>query len=186
MCTVTTDFTGIGQRIQGIREASDVSVAELASELGVSPETLEGWEATGADVPISAIFHLASKFGVDMTEILTGNPARLDTYQIVRKKEGQVVDRLPGYHFQDLAWKFTNKVMQPLMVTLDPGDEVAALVTHEGQEFNLVLEGDVAIRFGEKEFVLGPGDSVFFDPSIPHGQRCAGDVPAVFVTVLAE
>lgn len=183
---MTTDFEGIGQRIRGIREASDVSVAEIAAELGVEEATVDGWEETGADVPISALYHLASKFGVDMTEILTGNPARLDTYQIVRKKEGQLIDRLPGYHFQDLAWKFTDKVMQPLMVTLDPGDEIAELVTHEGQEFNLVIEGDVAIRFGDKEFILGPGDSVFFDPSIPHGQRCAGDIPAVFVTILAE
>ena len=33
--------------------------------------------------------------------------------------------------------------MQPLPVVLDPSDEPAKLVTHTGQEFNLVIEGTV-------------------------------------------
>ena len=29
-------------------------------------------------------------------------------------------------------------------------------------------------------------DSVYFNPAVPHGQRCGGDVPAKFVTIIAE
>ncbi len=183
---MTTDFKEIGLRIKGLRESCDISREELAAELGVSAETYAAYEETGADVPISAIYHIASRFGVDFTEILTGTGAKLDTYQVVKAGRGRTVDRYPGYYYQDLAWRFNHKIMQPLMVTLDPSDEPAEPVTHAGQEFNLVLSGTVLVTFDDKELELNAGDSIYFNPTHPHGQKCGGDVPAVFVTIIAE
>lgn len=183
---MTTEFKQIGLRIKGLREACDISREEMAADLGIDVGTYVAYEETGADVPISAIFHMASKFGVDMTELLTGIPARLDTYHVVKAGTGRTVDRYPGYHYQDLAWGFTHKIMQPLLVTLDPSDEPAELVTHRGQEFNLVMKGTVVVTFGDKEITLEAGDSVYFDPTHPHGQKCGGDEPAQFVTVIVE
>jgi transcriptional regulator with XRE-family HTH domain len=183
---MTTQFKQIGLRIKGLREACDISREEMAADLGIEVSTYVAYEETGADVPISAIFHMASKFGVDMTELLTGIPARLDTYQVVKAGTGRMVDRFPGYCYQDLAWGFTHKIMQPLLVTLDPSDETAELVTHRGQEFNLVLRGTVVVTFGDKELVLEEGDSIYFNPILPHGQKCGGDEPAQFVTVIVE
>ena len=183
---MTTEFKEIGLRIKGLREACDISREELARDLGVDVATYAAYEDTGADVPISALYHMASKFGVDMNEILTGVPARLDTYQVVRGGNGRTVDRYPGYCYQDLAWGFTHKIMQPLLVTLDPSDEPAELVTHSGQEFNLVLSGKVIVTYDGKDLVLEAGDSIYFNPEHPHGQRCGSDTPAAFVTVIAE
>ncbi|NGM17307.1 helix-turn-helix domain-containing protein [Xiamenia xianingshaonis] len=176
----------IGLRIKGLREACDVTCEDMAAELEVPLETYKKWEETGADVPISAIYHMARHFGVEFTEILTGTAAKLNTYHVVRNGEGMEVDRNPEYHFEDLAWRYTGKVMQPLLVVLDPTDKPAKLVTHTGQEFNLVTEGCVIVSWGTKEFELHPGDSIYFNPEVPHGQRCAGDKPAKFVTIIAE
>lgn len=183
---MVTEFSEIGARIKGLREACDVAKEDMARDLGVDVAAYESWEETGADVPISAIYHMSKRFNVDFTEILTGTNAKLDTYQVVRKGEGRVVDRYPGYYYEDLAWHINRKIMQPLLVTLDPSDEPAALVTHTGQEFNLVLEGKVVVVFDDKEFVLEPGDSIYFNPMHEHGQKCGGDVPAKFVTIIAE
>ncbi|MCL2503707.1 MAG: XRE family transcriptional regulator [Coriobacteriia bacterium] len=181
-----TGFKEIGLRISGLREACDIPREELARDLGVPLKTYEQWEETGADIPISAIYHIASRFGVDLTELLTGDKAHLDTYQVVKAGQGLTVDRYPGYQYRDLAWRFGKKVMQPLHVILDPSDEPAALVTHSGQEFNLVLSGIIIVSFDDKEFELGPGDSIYFNPRHPHGQRCGSDVPAEFVTIIIE
>jgi transcriptional regulator with XRE-family HTH domain len=183
---MVTEFKEIGLRIKGLREACDVTREEMAIELEVPLETYINWEETGADVPISAIYHLAHKFGVEFTEILTGTAAKLNTYHVVRAGQGREVDRYPGYYYEDLAWRYSGKIMQPLLVTLNPSDEPAKLVTHTGQEFNIVLEGSIALTWGDNEFVLNEGDSMYFNPSIPHGQRCASDTPAKFVTIIAE
>lgn len=183
---MTTDFREIGRRIEGLREACDITREAMAEDLGVSVETYTSYEQTGADVPISAIYHMAHRFGVDFNEILTGTGGKLDTYQIVKAGRGRTVDRYPGYYYQDLAWSYAHKIVQPLLVTLDPSDEPAALVTHGGQEFNLVLEGSIVFTFDDKEFELNAGDSIYFNPTHPHGQKCRGDVPAVFLTIIAE
>lgn len=183
---MSTELKEIGLRIKGLRESCDMTREELAEELGVSAQTYADYEEFGANVPISAIYHIANRFGVDLTEILTGTAAKLDTYQVVRAGGGRTVDRYPGYNYQDLAWRFSGKIMQPLLVTLDPTDEPAALVTHSGQEFNLVMSGTVAITFDDKELVLEAGDSIYFNPTHPHGQKCVGNVSAQFVTIIAE
>ncbi|MBR5259275.1 MAG: helix-turn-helix transcriptional regulator [Eggerthellaceae bacterium] len=176
----------IGLRIEGLREACDVTQEEMARELSVDLETYQRWEQTGADVPISAIYHMAKTFGVEFTEILTGTAAKLDTYQVVRAGEGKEVDRYPGYYYEDLAWRYQGKIMQPLLVVLDPSDEPAKLVSHTGQEFNVVIEGTVIVQFEDKEFALNPGDSIYFNPMYPHGQRCGGNATAKFITIIAE
>ena len=181
-----TKFKEIGMRINGLREACDVTVEDMARDLDVSVETYTEWETTGANVPISAIYHMASKFCVDFDEILTGKAAHLNTYQITRACEEHEIDRYPGYHFTDFAWRFSNKIMQPLKVTIEPSQERAALVTHSGQEFNYVVSGTIGIMLGKDEFILETGDSIYFNPEIPHGQFCVGDVPGVFLTVITE
>ncbi len=176
----------ISLRIAGLRDACGFSVEDMAKSLGIDVSVYTSYEESGEDIPISVIFQIANMFGVDFTELLTGTAAKLDTYHVIKSGCGRSVSRYPGYNFQDLAFRFHNKVMQPLLVTLDPSDKPAALVTHSGQEFNYVLEGVVIVTFDDKDLRLEKGDSIYFDPLHPHGQRCGSDVPAVFLTVIAE
>ena len=180
------DYNEIGARLRELREVSDYSIEELAAELNLNPEVYASYEENGKDVPISVIYEIACKFKVDFTEIVTGQSAKLETYHLIRRGGGKVVNRNPEYHFEDLAYRYANKVMQPLLVTLEPTDATAKLITHPGQEFNMVLEGTVVVTLGDKEFTLTPGDSIYFNPTIPHGQRCGSDVRARFLTVIAE
>ena len=180
------DYNEIGARLRELREVSDYTVEELAAELNLRPEVYASYEENGKDVPISVIYEIANKIKVDFTEIVTGQSAKLDTWHLIRRGGGKVINRNPEYHFEDLAYRYANKIMQPLLVTLEPSDAVAKLITHSGQEFNLVLEGTVIVTLGDKEFVMTAGDSIYFNPTIPHGQRCGSDVKARFLTVIAE
>ena len=176
----------VGMRLTELRDACGYTREALAAELGIEPETYARYEETGDDIPISIVYRIANKFGVDFTEIIHGTEAKLDTYHIVKAGRGKSVDRYPGYSFEDLAFRYKSKIMQPLLVRLDPSDKPAALVSHTGQEFNYVVEGTVILSIDGKEFSLDQGDSVFFNPTLPHGQRCGGKVPAVFLTMIAE
>ena len=180
------DYNELGARLRELREVSDYTVEQLAAELNLSPEVYASYEENGKDIPISVIFDIANKFHVDFSELATGHIARLETYHLIRRGGGRVINRNPDYHFEDLAFRYTNKIMQPLLVTLEPTDPPAKLITHPGQEFNLVLEGTVVVTLGDKKITMNPGDSIYFNPMIPHGQHCAGDVKARFLTVIAE
>lgn len=181
-----SEINEIGARLRELREVSEYTVEQVAAELALDPEVYRSYEEDGKDIPISVIFGVANMFGVDFTEIVTGSPARLDTYHIVKRGGGKVVNRNPEYHFEDLAYRYADKIMQPLLVTLEPTDAPAKLITHSGQEFNMVLEGTVILCIGDKEFALTAGDSIYFNPAIPHGQRCGGKEKARFLTMIAE
>lgn len=173
-------------RIRELREVCGYTPEQLANELEIDVATYLGYEECGINIPINIIFQIANKFGVDFNELLTGESGKLNTYHVVRAGEGLNADRFPGYHFKDLAYRYGHKVMQPLLVTLDPSEAAADLVTHSGQEFNMVLEGSIKLTFDQKEIILNTGDSIYFNPRHPHGQSCAGDSPATFLTVIAE
>ena len=176
----------ISERIRELREIFDLGVDDMARETGVSVEKYVEYETSGENIPISVLYHISQKFGVDLSEILTGEPAHLSTLQVCRRGRGQTLNRYPGYMFESLAPRFTNKIMEPLLVTLMPGEPEAALVVHEGQEFNLVLEGVIVITYDDKEYVLNAGDAVYFDPRNPHGQKAIGKEKARFLTVITE
>ncbi len=180
-----SEINEIANRIRELREVCDYSAEKLAEELNLDPAVYAAYEKEG-NFPISVIYEISNKFKVDFNELVTGTPSRLDSYHVVRRGHGRSVSRYNGYRYKDLAFRYSNKIMQPLLVTLDPSDAPASLVTHAGQEFNLVLKGQVAVVFADQEIVLSEGDSIYFNPTIPHGQRCVGDEKARFLTVIAE
>ena len=179
-------FKELGERISGLRDACGYEQEEFAAMLDVDLGLYRSYEEDGTDIPISVIYKIANICGVDFTEIMTGVKAKLDTYHVVKKGQGRDIDRYPGYRFQDLAFRYSGKIMQPLLVTLDPSDKPVSLVKHSGQEFNYVVSGTVCVNFDGAELILEAGDSVYFNPAYPHGQRCVGDKPAAFLTVISE
>lgn len=179
-------FKELGERISGLRDACGFTQEEMAETLKVDLSLYQAYEENGKDIPISVIYEIANKCGVDFTEIMTGVRAKLSTYHVVKKGQGRAIDRYPGYSFEDLAFRYGGKIMQPLLVTLDPSEKKAAAVSHPGQEFNYVLSGTVSLEFDGKEMILEAGDSIYFNPAYPHAQHCVGNEPAVFLTVISE
>ena len=180
------EFKELAERLKGLRDACGYTAEEMAEMLKIDIKTYTQYEEDGKDIPISVLYEVANKCGVDFAEIVTGVGAKLDTYHVVRRGHGKSIDRYDGYRFKDLAFRYSRKVMQPLLVTIDPSDETPELVSHAGQEFNLVLKGTVAVVFENNEIILNEGDSIYFNPTYPHGQKCVGDEKARFLTVIAE
>ncbi len=176
-----------GARVREMREIGGLSPTDVAARLGVSLEEYAGYESGASDIPISMLYELAGLFGVDMTDLMTGKSATLHNYAVVRAGKGLEVERYPGYRFESLAHSFRNRMIEPMIVTLDPDENRNMhLVTHPGQEFNLVLEGTVRVVLGDDAVDLEAGDSIYFDPTIPHGQQCVEGRVARFLTVIVH
>lgn len=180
------DVREIALRIMELRDACGYTREEFAEKLGISAEAYQEYEENASGIPISLICNIAKICGVELSEIMTGVSANLRTVQVVKNGKGQNAQRYPGYHLEDLAYRFADKVMQPFLAVLDPTKPSAALVTHGGQEFNYVLEGTMELNWDGHIYVLEAGDSVYFDPSHPHGQQCHDGKEVKFLTVIAE
>lgn len=176
----------VARRLKGLRDALDLSVEEIAAQCGVSAELFESYENGAKDIPVSFLHRIASEFGVELTALLFGEEPKMDAYFVTRAGKGVKVERTKAYSYQDVAAGFAHRVMAPFIVTVEPAPEKPMTYnTHQGQEFNYVLEGQMEITVGNSTTVLNPGDSIMFDASRRHGMKAIGDKPVKFLAIIS-
>ncbi len=175
----------IAARIKELREISGVSLETLSKEFNISKETYQEYESGNKDIPVSFLYEIANRFGVELTAILTGEVPKLHTYALVRKGKGVSVERRKEYKYQNLAYNFAHKKAEPFLVSVEPEeDEPIHFNSHPGQEFNYVLEGTLKIIVDGHELVLNEGDSLYFDSGYNHGMKAMGNKTAKFLAII--
>ena len=75
--------------------------------------------------------------------------------------------------------------VEPYLITLDTGSEPYDEFRHEGMEFIHMLRGRVVYRHGDRQYSLGPGDSLFFDALSPHGPTELLELPAIYLSIIS-
>lgn len=173
----------IAARIKGLRLLAGVSEEEIAKKLELTIESYLKYEKAEDDIPISILYEIADFYKVDLTEVLTGVSPKLHDVCYLKKGEGLKVERYDQYDFQSLAYKYANRKIEPLLVTLNESKE-PELVSHKGQEFNYCLEGKMKVIIGHEEYILEPGESLYFNSIIPHKMLAMENKPAKFLTII--
>ena len=178
----------IATRIKELREIMGFSVQEMTEKTDVSEQKYLLYESGKEDIPFSFIHKCALAFGVEMTDLLEGSSARLSTYTVTRKGEGQETAKEDGIDISNLAPKFKDKLAEPYYVKYEYSasqqNKPIHLTTHSGQEFDLVLSGRLKVQVGDHVEVLGEGDSIYYNSSVPHGMIAVDGKDCVFCAVV--
>ena len=178
----------IATRIKELREIIGFSVSEMAEKTDVTETQYLTYESGKVDIPFSFIHKCALAFNVEMTELLEGSSAKLSSYTVTRKGQGQGTAKEDGIDIANLAPKFKDKLAEPYYVTYDYSasqqNKPIHLTTHSGQEFDLVLSGQLKVQVGDHTEVLGEGDSIYYNSSTPHGMMAIGGKSCTFVAVV--
>lgn len=180
-----TSIKAISERLIELRTFSDYTTKQMADLLDLEESVYCRYEEGNDEVPINVIYKIASILETEPSYILNGLMPDNDEAVQVFEGKGVSIKRYEGYSFSSLAANFKNKVMNPMLVTLSPTD-TPELVVHGGQEFNYVLEGELRVIVGSKDYYLRAGDSLYFNPSLPHAQLPMNNKPAKFLTVITE
>ena len=160
----------IALRIRDLRDISGLSAQEVASRAGIDEDEYLAYETGERDFSFSHLFNIAEVLGVDISDLLTGESPKLHGYVLTRRGQGLKFNRRQQYEYHHLAYNFRDKLAEPFIVTVRedaPGTQKQAH-SHEGQEFDYVLEGNLKIVLGGNELYLQPGDSLYYDSSLPH------------------
>ncbi len=176
----------IAERLRGMRDAMDISTAEVAQSCGVSQSDYERYESGEVDIPMNFICLFARQYGIQPSTIFSGDEAYMSSYFLCRKDKGQAVERSKAYKYQALSMGFKNAKAQPFIVTVEPDDSERPmhLNTHPSQEFNMVLEGTLMLTIDGKTLVLEEGDSIYFDSTKPHGMKALNGKPVRFFAII--
>ena len=175
-------------RIRELRTIEGLTIAEMAEKTGVSEAEYAACESGLSDLNFAFIYRCALVFNVDVTDIIEGKSPTLKSYTLTRCGEGQQIQRAHGMTYYALASSFQNRIAEPLLVTNHyvPGAEHADIdvTTHEGQECDIIIEGHLKVQIGDHKEVLGPGDSIYYNSSTPHGMVAVGGKDCRFYAIV--
>ena len=178
----------IASRIKELRLIAGISKAELAERTGISEREYEQYEEGNANLSVAFLYHCALIFGVDMSDILEGKSPKLRSYALTRRGEGQKIEEAYNMVGFNLASGFRNRIALPLYMELNyqsgAEDEEIDLVTHEGQECDIVIEGQMKIKIGEHTEILNPGDCIYYDSGTPHGMVAVNGKDCKFYAIV--
>ena len=174
----------IAERLKGLRESLNLSVEAMALQCNKPADSIELYESGDVDIPMSYLFDVSQHLGVDTSTLISGEEPRMKNYFLTRHGKGISVERTKAYKYQALASGFKKPKAEPFEVTVEPNDNPIYLNSHEGQEFNYVLEGRLQLRIQNKDLILGTGDCIYFDSSCPHGMKALDGKPVKFLAII--
>ena len=186
--TATGALLEVAERIRELRILSGYTEQEMAQYTGVDTADYLAYEQGESDLPFTFIHKCALTFGVEIMELLEGDAPRLSGYAVTRRGAGPVTAQEPGIEIRSIAPLFKNRKAEPYWCRYSYSEEEQRRpiqqVRHEGQEFDLILEGRMKIKIGEHTETLGPGDSIFYNSSTPHGIIAVDGADCVFLAVI--
>ena len=178
----------VADRIRELRLISGISEEEMAQRTNVSVEDYKAYEAGSRNMSIAFLYRCVLIFGVDFSDLLEGRSAKLRNYALTRKGDGQRIEEAHHMIGYNLAPDFRNRIALPLYMKLKYKEgaeyEDIELVTHEGQECDIVIRGQMKIQIGSNTEILNPGDTIYYDSSIPHGMVAVGNEDCAFYAIV--
>ena len=185
---MTNPVLDVALRIREMRQIVGYTIADMAEKTEISQELYAQYESGSADLPFSFVHKCAKVFGLELTELLEGQSAKLSAYTITRRGKGMVTASEDGITIADMAPMFRSKLATPYWVTYEYSEELQDkpihTTTHDGQEFDLVIRGAMRIRIGDHEEILREGDSIFYKSSTPHGMIAIEGKDCVFLSMI--
>ncbi len=185
---VNTQLLEMAFRIREMRNICGFTEEEMARRTDTTVAEYRVYEAGGADLPFTFIHKCSLAFGIGITDLLEGRSANLSSYTVTRRGEGQQTAKEPGIEIANLAPLFRNKLAEPYYCTYDYDETQQRmpihLTTHAGQEFDIILSGQMKVQVGEHTEILREGDSILYNSSTPHGMIAVGGEKCVFCAVV--
>ena len=178
----------VGERIQKLREAQDMSLAQVAKLTGIDEGRLLAYEDGSAVPSIGVVIQLSRVLGSRMAGLLHGGGTVSDSLTICRSGEsmaGEQGDTEQSYAYSSLTRPGTaGHLMEPFLLSFDPRVPPGVPITHDGQEFVYIVEGGVELFYDGHSHRLEKGDSAYLDSSLPHTFHGLGDQIAKVLAVV--
>jgi transcriptional regulator with XRE-family HTH domain len=172
----------LGDRVRERRQQLGLSLRDLAERSELTASFLSQVERGVTSPSIDSLRRVACALDVPVFYFLL-EPDRESP--VVRSNQ-RIRLTWPGspIAFQLLTPKL-NRKMEAFLTEREPGDQTPiAHLGEQTEEFIYVLQGQVEIQLGETVYLLGPGDTIYFDGAMLQRIEPRGDQTARYLSVL--
>ena len=182
----------VGGKLRRLREDHGLSLADLARRAALAEAALRDFEDGRAVPAVGELLNIANALGVSIGHFFqTRIPDK--RVEVVRAAERWTVKARSeaggalNYRYQSLSHGLTEKLMQPFIVEVPPGQDSALNRSqHEGEEFLFILAGVLEVEIGGERHRLEPGDAIYYDSRQPHTLRALEGATARLIACIAQ
>lgn len=153
----------LGTKVRELRKSRGLTIAELASNLGISESYLSQLESEKVDPSISLVRKLAAEFQVSIAVFFDTEYEK----PIVTRMEERAATSINGGDIilTNIAPSADSVVLSMKEITMKP----ASVITHTSDTYHTslyVTEGTATVRYADTEAVIYAGDSIFLPADI--------------------
>lgn len=185
------DENKVGEKIRQLRESREMSREELAEASQSDVELIEKIENGSALPSLTPLLNIARALGVRLGTFMDDAPQTGPF--VVKSGSSKSVTHFSGKNtsldesvldFYSLAYGKSDRHMEPFIIDVHPPktDEYE-LASHEGEEFIYVMSGEIEILYGQESYVVGEGDSIYYDSIVPHDLHAHGGDAKILAVV---
>ena len=163
-----------GKTLMRLRQMMKLDVAEVSRRTGLKENVITAIEEGGKITSLMPLTRITQALGVRLWTIITNGLLR--NYSVFRKADLEDKDQAKTlmignltHHF--LAINMSNRNMEPFFIEGNTSNEEEfELESREGEAFCYVLEGKIKIFIGstERSYIIGKGESIYLDTTIPY------------------
>jgi transcriptional regulator with XRE-family HTH domain len=180
----------IGSKLRRLRLRKSMGLQELSKHSGLSPALLSKLERDVMYPTLPTLLRIAMVFSVGLEYFFNATPEPV--LEIVRKKDrlrfpDSPDSKRPSYYFESLDFPVPSRPLNSFLAEFESvkADDVR-MHEHPGIELLYILSGKLEVRTARDEHVLGEGDAIYFDASVPHGYRRVGSKKTTALVVALE
>ena len=179
--------TGPGEIIRSLRLRNGMTLSDVSGKTGLAISTLSKLEKGHVSLTYDKLMLLSKGLGVDMAQLLEASPqtpggtSGKGRRVVQRAGEGRLIEN-KSYRQLYMATELLNKRFTPMIYELKARTieelfaEYGDFIRHPGEEFALVLEGEVDFHTDlYAPLRMKVGDSVYFDSEMGHAYLKASD-----------
>ncbi len=175
----------IAEKLKAFRLANRMTLKQLASKAGCTDAYLSQLERGRANPSIMILKKIASALQVKVVDFFL--ESEIDENDVVCK-EGERVNiqfKQGDAKIQMLVRNIQNKRMQPFYTTIEAGGGSKGPYSHIGEEFGIVLQGELKVNLNGKPYRVKKNESFYFSSQESHSWSNPGKRKTIVIWVVS-
>jgi transcriptional regulator with XRE-family HTH domain len=179
----------IGGKVKSLRLKRGLTQNQLAEKINVTASYISQLERNIISPSIESLLLLSGELQADPGHFFSLNRAdyqRITCHKSQRQPVMLTAVKREEVECQLLATSTENRRIQPMLMKIEPGSELPGdFFHHKGDEFILILKGELELDIDNENYILREGDSVYLDSIIPVAWRNTGETQVQAIWVLS-
>jgi transcriptional regulator with XRE-family HTH domain len=177
----------ISNRLKEVRTEKNITLQELASDVGVSKGLLSQIENSRTIPSLPVLMNIIKSLKLDLNSFFdTINFEKKPSSSILKKeKDYQAFEKenAKGFLYNRILSTNINELHIDIVMLRLQKNAKRAMVRTNAYEYKYLIEGKVEYTVGKKKHILEKGDSLFFDARQPHNPKNIGKTDALLLVV---